>query len=141
MYRVNELGKESFLSAGGRLSVINRPENSTWRPPTSGTIIPAHLTAALDIPRGGIKLPSGASSRLHRASRATGGSRNVSDAVKAIAVNMDTGYLARSQATQAQQLGKLTMAINELTRKNWNVDVKVRNTGSTAYLDALNQRL
>jgi len=143
--RVNELGKEAFLSASGRLSMINRPANSTWRAPSSGTIIPAHLTSLLNIPRGGVSLPSGASSRFHKATRGSNGGRSleraITSALRGSSGAASNGYEARSQAAQAAQLGRLTSAINELTRKNWNVDVKVRNTGNAAYLDALNQRL
>lgn len=53
---VNELGKEAFLSASGKLSMINAPAWGEWRAPSSGTIIPAHLTKQLNIPTGGINL-------------------------------------------------------------------------------------
>jgi len=53
---VNELGKEAFLSASGRLSMINAPAFGKWRAPESGTVIPAHLTKKLDIPAGGVNL-------------------------------------------------------------------------------------
>lgn len=53
-YTVNELGREAFLSASGRLSMINAPAYGKWRAPSSGTVIPAHLTKQLDIPSGGI---------------------------------------------------------------------------------------
>lgn len=56
MRTVNELGKEAFLSASGKLSMINAPAWGEWRAPTSGTIIPAHLTKQLDIPTGGINI-------------------------------------------------------------------------------------
>lgn len=144
-YRVNELGKESFLSASGRLSMINKPKNAIWRAPSSGTVIPAHLTSMLQIPRTGVKMTADASSRVSRMARsansASGISRAISSALKGVAIDTGNDYNARAQAAQAAQLGKLTVAINELTRKNWNVDVKVRNTGSTAYLDALSKRL
>ena len=52
---VNELGKEAFLSASGRLSMIN-DVNGKWTAPSDGTIIPAHLTKKLDIPSGGINI-------------------------------------------------------------------------------------
>ena len=57
-YQVNELGKEAFLSAAGRLSMINAPAYGKWRAPSSGTVIPAHLTKQLDIPQGGVNLNS-----------------------------------------------------------------------------------
>lgn len=42
-YTVNELGKEMFMSSGGRLSEINVPAFGSWTPHTSGTVIPAHI--------------------------------------------------------------------------------------------------
>ena len=60
---VNELGKEAFLSASGKLSMINAPAWGEWKAPSSGTIIPAHLTKQLDIPTGGINLNKTAGSR------------------------------------------------------------------------------
>lgn len=53
---VNELGKEAFLSASGHLSMINTKSWGQWTAPTSGTIIPAHLTKLLDIPSGGVSI-------------------------------------------------------------------------------------
>jgi tape measure domain-containing protein len=40
---VNELGQEGFLSSSGKLSAINAPAWGTWRAPSSGEIIPAHI--------------------------------------------------------------------------------------------------
>jgi len=69
--QVNELGKEAFLSASGRLSMINAPAYGKWRAPSDGTIIPAHLTSQLDIPTGGIKINGNAGI----AGRSVGGAR------------------------------------------------------------------
>ena len=55
-YTVNELGKEAFLSASGRLSMINAPSWGEWTAPSSGTVIPAHLTKKLNVPTGGVNL-------------------------------------------------------------------------------------
>lgn len=49
--------------------------------------------------------------------------------------------MASVQAHQAIQIGKLSRAVTKLADKDWNVNVGVRNTGSTAYLDALNRRM
>jgi ubiquitin C-terminal hydrolase len=49
--------------------------------------------------------------------------------------------MASVQAHQAQQIGKLSHAVSKLADKDWNVNVGVRNTGNTAYLDALNRRM
>ena len=42
---VNEFGREGFLSLSGRLSEINAPAWGSWKAPSSGTIIPAHVWA------------------------------------------------------------------------------------------------
>lgn len=55
-YTVNELGKEAFLSASGKLSMINAPSFGQWKAPGRGTVIPAHLTNQLDIPKGGVNI-------------------------------------------------------------------------------------
>jgi hypothetical protein len=75
MRTVNELGKEAFLSASGKLSMINAPAWGEWRAPSSGTIIPAHLTKQLDIPTGGINLNKspGANANVGRAVRTVQG--------------------------------------------------------------------
>jgi len=55
-YTVNEAGKEAFLSAAGRLSMIKAPAFGKWKAPSHGTVIPAHLTQKLDIPKAGVNL-------------------------------------------------------------------------------------
>ena len=55
-YTVNELGQEAFLSAGGKLSMINAPSWGQWRAPGAGTVIPAHITSQLQIPKGGVRV-------------------------------------------------------------------------------------
>lgn len=84
-YQVNELGKEAFLSAAGRLSMINAPSFGTWKAPNSGTVIPAHLTKQLDVPSGGINLNSAAGAN---AAKAGGG---MSAMVRAIRGSMSGG--------------------------------------------------
>lgn len=77
---VNELGKEAFLSASGRLSMINAPSWGKWRAPSSGTVIPAHLTKQLNIPAGGINLNRGATAAA--AQTAGGGVTGLARAIK-----------------------------------------------------------
>ena len=72
-YTVNEQGKEAFLSAAGKLSMINAPSWGQWTAPTSGTVIPAHLTKELNIPAGGIDLNQPASTSRRTASPAMSG--------------------------------------------------------------------
>lgn len=46
-YTVNELGKEMFLSNTGTLSEIKAPAYGKWRAPTSGTVVPANISAQI----------------------------------------------------------------------------------------------
>jgi len=78
-YTVNELGQEAFLSASGKLSMINAPAWGDWKAPGAGTVIPAHLTKQLDIPTGGINV-----------NKAVGGRAGaISGAVRTIAASQD----------------------------------------------------
>jgi tape measure domain-containing protein len=71
-YTVNELGKEAFLSAQGRLSMIDAPSWGSWTAPGKGTVIPAHLASQLNIPTGGINLNKAASGNAMMASENQG---------------------------------------------------------------------
>ncbi len=143
-YRVNELGKEGFLSSSGTLSPINKPRNALWRAPSQGTVIPAHIMSNLEVPTGRV------STGVRPAAVAGGtGANGLAKIARAIQNAMsrtnkpDPGLqeMASIQAHQAQQIGKLSHAVSKLADKDWNVNVGVRNTGSTAYLDALNRRM
>jgi hypothetical protein len=81
-YTVNELGKEAFLSASGKLSMINAPAFGKWKAPASGTVIPAHLTRQLDVPKGGVNINKGAASAT---SSAAAGGMNFNKIASAIA--------------------------------------------------------
>ena len=141
-YQVNELGQEGFLSASGRLSAINKPKNGLWKAPSTGTVIPAHIWSGLEVPTGGISTgmsPSATASGnngLHKIIRAIQSSfahqSNSNEAMH---------EMASVQARQALEIGKLSRAVNKLADKDHTVNVAVRNTGSTAYLEAMNRRM
>ena len=141
-YRINELGKEGFLSSSGDLSPINKPRNALWKAPGKGMVIPAHIMSKLDVPTG--RVSTGV-----RPSVAGSSNNGLAKIARAIQVALsqanqpDSGLqeMATVQAHQAQQIGKLSRAVTKLADKDWNVNVGVRNTGSTAYLDALNRRM
>ena len=141
-YRINELGKEGFLSSSGDLSPINKPRNALWKAPGKGMVIPAHIMSTLDVPTG--RVSTGV-----RPSVAGSGSNGLAKIARAIQTALsqtnkpDSGLqeMAAVQAHQAIQIGKLSRAVTKLADKDWNVNVGVRNTGSTAYLDALNRRM
>jgi tape measure domain-containing protein len=140
-YTVNELGKEGFLSASGRISEISRPRNSTWRAPSSGTVIPANIWSQIDLPSSRVQASSSPAGLyaikdpIQRLARLIRGSNQQSNTSSGIT------ELAAVQANQALQIGKLGRAVDDLASKDWNVNVRVRNTGSAAYLEALNHRL
>lgn len=93
---VNELGKEAFLSSSGRLSWINKPAWGQWLAPSSGTVIPAHIAAGLDIPSGGIKINSSTTGAVSRS--ASGGNINyrmMARALSAVA-NQSNGTINNS---------------------------------------------
>jgi len=95
-YTVNELGKEAFLSASGRLSMINAPAFGSWKAPSSGTVIPAHLTKQLSIPTGGVNLNSAASSNASRA-----GAGGMGSMIRAIQGSMSGNTFNQSVTVQA----------------------------------------
>jgi TP901 family phage tail tape measure protein len=116
-YRINDgpsglsLGQESFLSASGALSLINRPMNSLWTAPSKGTVIPAHVT-----------------SRLKEAGALGGAGVLRAGPDPAIA------HLAAA-------VGNLSQEVAELRRKAWNVTVPVRSDGSSLRLQKTVQRI
>ncbi len=141
-YQVNELGKEGFLSSSGDLSPINRPRNALWKAPGKGMVIPAHIMSTLDVPTGRV------STGVRPAATRSGGNglAKIARAIQSAlsqANKPDSGLqeMAAVQAHQALQIGKLSRAVSKLADKDWNVNVGVRNTGSTAYLDSLNRRM
>jgi hypothetical protein len=106
-YRINDgprgmsLGQESFLSASGALSLINRPMNSLWTAPSKGTVIPANVT-----------------SRLKESGALSGGAG-------VLRAGPDP-----AMAHLAMAVGNLSQEVAELRRKAWNVSVGVRGDGS-----------
>lgn len=108
---VNELGKEAFLSASGKLSMINAPAWGEWRAPSSGTIIPAHLTKQLDIPTGGINI-----------NRAAGAGARVGSAVKVIqAASGDTFHqnVTVQAANPVQAANNMMVEMTRLRRRRF----------------------
>lgn len=143
-YTVNEAGREAFLSASGRLSMINAPAWGSWTAPSSGLVIPASITKGLNIPRGGINVNR--APRIN-ATRVTRSGPSMMDVLRIAGVNNKQSALTPDQvhnisATQAQQaiaIGKLSRAVRDLHNKDWNVNVRVQNGGSSnSYLHTLN---
>ena len=97
-YTVNELGKEAFLSASGRLSMIKAPSFGDWTAPGSGTVIPAHLTNQLNVPTGGVQLNRGAASRA----ASSGGGSDVARIVAALSSAMGGDTISNNVTIQSE---------------------------------------
>jgi len=116
-YQVNELGKEAFLSASGRLSMINAPAYGKWRAPSSGTVIPAHLTKQLDVPSGGIDLSS---APAHNSAKISSGN-SLSGLIRAIhglagGDNIQNSVTIQS-ATPTQTASDMLVQLNRIKRR------------------------
>ena len=139
-YRVNDgpggvsLGREAFLSAAGRLSLINAPANSLWTAPTSGTVIPAAMTRQLT--DAGLVGPHASVVASHHAvamQRRTG--TTVTTPAQAPAGRRG------SEQTLAQlglAVADLSAEVRALRQKQWTVPVQVRNSAGTTQLRVLN---
>lgn len=127
-YTVNELDREAFLSASGRLSMINSPAWGQWTAPSSGTIIPAHLTKQLDIPSSGINL------RNIRQPSATSRASAGSDMPLIQSLNR----ISSVQHEQATELGRLSRALDRIEQREWKVDVNI--AGNNPLLNKLRKR-
>lgn len=117
-YQVNELGKEAFLSASGRLSMIDAKAFGSWRAPSAGTVIPAHLTKQLNIPTGGVNLNSAAASNASRA-----GSGGMGSMIRAIQGAMSGDTFNQSVTVQAanpvQAANNMMVEMTRLKRRRF----------------------
>jgi tape measure domain-containing protein len=128
-YTVNELGKEAFLSASGRLSMINSPAWGQWTAPSSGTVIPAHLTKQLDIPSSGINLKN---------IRKPSAPSRVSGGVGDMALVQSLQRMSTVQHEQATELGRLSRTLDRIEQREWKVDVNI--AGNNPLLNKLRRR-
>jgi hypothetical protein len=144
VYKVNELGREGFISNSGRVSEINKPRNASWRPPSSGYVIPAHIWSSTDAPTG-IQANRTANASSITAANPNqrlinfllANTRNTQDT--AVASSIDR--LSEIQARQAVQLGKLSHAVSQFNEKDWNVRVNVTPKDSNGYLGMINRAI
>ena len=110
-YTVNEMGQEAFRSRSGRLSLINKPAWGQWRAPSDGVVIPAGMTAQLR--------EDGAFDRSPGRSFG-GGTGGQKDQLPTV-------------------IGKLQKSVDDLVAKDWNVQVRVRNSEGSSALSVLNK--
>jgi len=114
-YRINDgpggrsLGQESFLSAGGDLSLIRNPLNSLWTAPSKGIVLPAVLTKQLKA-EGAFDAP-----------RSAGRVAAVSGALRPPGSNASTARLELAVTNLAAQ-------VQALNRKQWTVHQRITNS-------------
>lgn len=118
-YTVNELGREAFLSASGKLSMINAPAWGDWRAPGAGTVIPAHLTKQLNIPTGGVNLNSAAASNASRAS--SGGMGSMIKAIRGAMSSGDTFHqnVTVQSSNPTQTANNMMVEMTRLRRRRF----------------------
>jgi tape measure domain-containing protein len=118
-YTVNELGKEAFLSAQGRLSMINAPSYGQWTAPSSGTVIPAHLTKQLNVPSGGININRAASNNAMRAGASSGNGSLVSAIKSAMGGDSITNNVTIQAANTTQAASDMLVEMTKLRRRRY----------------------
>ena len=112
-YIVNEMGQESFRSRSGNLSLIRKPAFGQWRAPSDGVVLPAGMTTRLQ--------QEGAFDRQP----GMGGGQNRSG--------------SDPMAQLMPVIGKLNRSVDDLVAKDWNVQVRVRNSEGSTALSMLNK--
>ena len=136
-YTVNELGREGFMSSTGSIQEIKRPAYGTWRAPSSGYVIPAHIWSDLDAPKAGVKV----SQPVSRIGTRDSGAKMLNILKTALSGGGDYGVresvdrLSEMQARQAAKIGRLSHAISKLADKDWNVSVHVPPSGPQGHLN------
>ena len=117
-YTVNELGTESFLSAAGRLSKIKAPAFGQWKAPSSGTVVPAHVTSQLNIPSGGTRLKdSGSGVNSYNNGESSTGYRNLIRAIQGLAGGGTTNNNVTIQAANTTQAANdMLVNLNRIKR-------------------------
>lgn len=116
---VNELGKEAFLSASGKLSMIN-DRGGKWTAPSDGTVIPAHLTRKLDIPNGGVNINKTGAASLSAARGGTNMGRMVKALVGALGGDTVTNNVTIQSANTNKTASHVMVELAKLKRLRYN---------------------
>lgn len=117
-YQVNERGPEAFLSSSGSLEMIKAPAFGRWIAPSSGTVIPAHITKDLNIPDGKTRVSSTPSMN------AAGTGSNSSGMIRALAAlsagDSITNNVTIQSANTTQTASDLLVQLTKLKRLRYN---------------------
>lgn len=126
--QVNEIGAESFLDRSGALRMINAPQYGHWNPPSDGVVIPADVTARLKAvgafgghQQGIYEQRARAASMPQNARQLQAGTGNRASAES----SMQRNHMSRAMAQQINAMNMLNKNIDALTRKDWNVSIRM----------------
>lgn len=114
---VNELGQEAFLTASGKLSLINAKPWEVWKAPSDGTVIPAHLTSQLDIPRGGINLNQKAPTAAKQAPSSSRGLERALRTIQGAMAGNTTNNVTIQAANTTQAASDMLVSLNRIKRR------------------------
>lgn len=114
---VNELGQEAFLSASGKLSLINAKPWEVWKAPADGTVIPAHLTSQLDIPRGGINLNQKAPAAAMQAPSSSRGLERALRTIQSAMGGNTTNNVTIQAANTTQAASDMLVSLNRIRHR------------------------
>jgi hypothetical protein len=102
---VNEFGREMFQSNTGRISEIKVPKFGQWTPPTSGTVIPAHIANQIRDGKQNAKVTN-----------VMNGSANATmTKVKVQQASNDSGNLQRALVRELKKLDNSGSVSNQIT--------------------------
>jgi hypothetical protein len=116
-YTVNEFGQEAFLSAAGKLSMIDAPSWGNWKAPGSGTVIPAHLTKQLNIPAGGTSVNRAAASQVNRAGASGGDMMRALRGLNGGSSDRITNNVTIQAANTTQAASDMMVQLNKIRRR------------------------
>ena len=116
-YTVNEFGQEAFLSAAGKLSMINAPSWGDWKAPGAGTVIPAHLTKQLNIPAGGTNVNRAAASQVNRAGASGGDMMRALRGLAGGSSDRITNNVTIQAANTTQAASDMMVQLNKIRRR------------------------
>ena len=116
---INEMGQEAFLSASGKLSMIDAAPWSVWKAPGAGTIIPAHVAQGLNIPSGGVNVNRGANSQVHRAASGGGSIASALRGLTGGSSDRITNNVTIQAANTTQAASDMMVRLNRIRRNRY----------------------
>ena len=99
--------------------MINAPAWGEWRPPSSGTVIPAHLTKQLNIPSGGTSVNRAAASQVNRAGASGGDMMRALRGLTSGSSDRITNNVTIQAANTTQAASDMMVQLNRIRGKRY----------------------